>query len=397
MQAIVGFALIKVCSQTFTENFPILGGSFGPRENNIVQTAAMASGGLSNVFVSAYPALYQLGLLDTPSSDYWRIISLTAVGGYFGFFFATPLRKFFIIYVARELRLVFPSASATAMSIASMHDATRGESLGKLKMRALSWAFVVALVLRVVSQYALGILWDWHFFTWFYIWSGYSNAAIAIENWGWYAEFTPAFIGSGMLVGLNVAISFFSGSVLAWGIIGPLLVHYNIAFGKLVKPDDPKWGAVVSFSAFSGEFSSKDTPSPRYWLLWPGVLAMIFISFTELALQWRVMLFAWKALIRAIIRWTSGIARAVNKDTSWLPAEKEQDSDGMIEDPASPAQQVKMWMWLPGLLAVIIAMCLSLGLQYEMPLGMSLLSVFLAFFFSFLAVQCTGVTGQPHL
>jgi uncharacterized oligopeptide transporter (OPT) family protein len=50
----------------------------------------MASGGLSNVFVSAYPALYQLGLLDTPKSDYWRIVALTAVGGYFGFFFATP-------------------------------------------------------------------------------------------------------------------------------------------------------------------------------------------------------------------------------------------------------------------------------------------------------------------
>jgi uncharacterized oligopeptide transporter (OPT) family protein len=70
---------------------PILGGDFGPRENNIVQTAAMASGGLSNVFVSAFPALYQLGLMgESPKADYWRIVSLTAVGGYFGFFFATP-------------------------------------------------------------------------------------------------------------------------------------------------------------------------------------------------------------------------------------------------------------------------------------------------------------------
>jgi uncharacterized oligopeptide transporter (OPT) family protein len=89
-QAIAGFAIIKACSTTFAENFPILGGSFGPRENNIIQTAATASGGLSNVFVSAFPALYQLGLLKTPKEDYWRIVSLTAVGGYFGFFFATP-------------------------------------------------------------------------------------------------------------------------------------------------------------------------------------------------------------------------------------------------------------------------------------------------------------------
>lgn len=88
-----GFAVLKSCSALFAENFPILGGSFGPRENVIVQTAAMAAGGLSNVFVSAYPALYQLGLLESPEKDFWRIVALTAVGGYFGFFFATP-RKY---------------------------------------------------------------------------------------------------------------------------------------------------------------------------------------------------------------------------------------------------------------------------------------------------------------
>jgi uncharacterized oligopeptide transporter (OPT) family protein len=91
--AIIGFGVIQACSKSFAENFPILGGSFGPRENNIIQTVATASGGLSNVFVSAFPALYQLKLLKTPQEDYWRIVSLTAVGGYFGFFFATP-RKF---------------------------------------------------------------------------------------------------------------------------------------------------------------------------------------------------------------------------------------------------------------------------------------------------------------
>jgi len=45
---------------------------------------------MSNVFISAFPALYQLNLLSTPSQDYWRIVALTTVGGYFGFAFATP-------------------------------------------------------------------------------------------------------------------------------------------------------------------------------------------------------------------------------------------------------------------------------------------------------------------
>jgi uncharacterized oligopeptide transporter (OPT) family protein len=42
------------------------------------------------------------------------------------------------------------------------------------------------------------------------------NAAISLESWGWYIEWTPAFIGSGMLVSVNVAVSFLAGSVLAW-------------------------------------------------------------------------------------------------------------------------------------------------------------------------------------
>jgi uncharacterized oligopeptide transporter (OPT) family protein len=81
-----------MCSRLLSEDFPLLGGSFGPRENNITQTSAVAAaaGAMSNVFVSAFPALYQLKLLATPKEDFWRIVSLTAVSGYFGFFFATP-------------------------------------------------------------------------------------------------------------------------------------------------------------------------------------------------------------------------------------------------------------------------------------------------------------------
>jgi len=39
---------------------------------------------------------------------------------------------------------------------------------------------------------------------------------MAVESWGWLIEFTPAFIGAGILVGLNVSLSFFGGSVIAW-------------------------------------------------------------------------------------------------------------------------------------------------------------------------------------
>lgn len=88
--------MLKSWSKSFAES-SLLGGAFGPHENNIVQTAATAAGGMSGVFISAFPALYQLNLLDSPWSDFLRIITLTAAGGYFGLFFATPRMDLYLV------------------------------------------------------------------------------------------------------------------------------------------------------------------------------------------------------------------------------------------------------------------------------------------------------------
>lgn len=96
--AIVGFAVLKSIAKALPSSFPILGGDFGPRENNIVQTSATAAGGLSSVFISGIPALYQLNLLSTPQQDFWRIVPLTICGGYFGFAFSTPRMCSMVLY-----------------------------------------------------------------------------------------------------------------------------------------------------------------------------------------------------------------------------------------------------------------------------------------------------------
>jgi hypothetical protein len=169
-----------------------------------------------------------------------------------------------------------------------------------------------------------------------------------------------------------------------------------MAFGKLIyKPEDhfyAHWREVVTFADLRGRSSSKDTPSPRYWLLWPGVLAMIAISFTELFLQWRIILYAFKAAYRGIAHGLYDLGKKVGRDMPFLNV-KEPSQDNAIQDPATDDELPAWWMWFPGLIVSIIGMCAVLGGQYDMPVGMSLLSVFLAFFFSFLAIQCTGVTG----
>ena len=70
------------------------------------------------------------------------------------------VRKFFILLVARESHLIFPTPSATAITIRDMHQAANdGSFVLRRKMRFLSLAFAFAAALRVLSQYAVGILW----------------------------------------------------------------------------------------------------------------------------------------------------------------------------------------------------------------------------------------------
>ncbi|KAG5290070.1 hypothetical protein I7I48_09576 [Histoplasma ohiense] len=380
--SIVGFAVLKSWTKYTSQN------NFGPHENNIVQTAATAAGGLSNVFVSAIPALYQLGLLSVPVKDFFRITTLTAIGGYFGLLTIAPLRNFFLVQVARELNLIFPSSSATAITIRSMHQAASGASMARRKLEALLYAFIFAVLLRVASQYAIGVLWDWHPFTWLVSGGVLVEWAMSMESWGWIVEWTPAFIGSGMLVGINVAVSFTVGSVLAWGIIGPYLVRHGLAFGEPASTDS-KWSSLMSYSSLSKDFATASHPSPRYWLLWPGVITMAAVALAELACQWRVFWIIGRDSTRAVSKILSQLRNGNHRYT--LMTEKDE---GAVDD---SKDSVKVWMWLPGLIFVIVVACPGLKYQFGMRVSESLFALFLAFILSLMAIQATGATDTTPL
>jgi len=72
---------------------------------------------------------------------------------------------------------------------------------------------------------------------------------------------------------------------------------------------------------------------------------------------------------------------------------EQEDEQLPIKDPALAKDLVKIWMWLPALVLLLFLACLVMSVQYDMPIGESLLALFLAFFFSFLAIQSTGATG----
>ena len=85
----------------------------------------------------------------------------------------------------------------------------------------------------------------------------------------------------GALVSLllyNTPARFSSSSVVA-----PSLVKNGLAVGIPVSTEYP----LVSYLSLS--FDDPEAfianPSPRYWLLWPGILIMLLYSFTEVMLS----------------------------------------------------------------------------------------------------------------
>ncbi|KAJ3555808.1 hypothetical protein NM688_g2375 [Phlebia brevispora] len=278
--AIFGFAIIKPLSRALPSTGilgRLFGGPFGPKENCTVQSAATAAGGIGILFVSAIPAMYRLNLLSMwPKADIGKLIALTFTAALFGVFFVIPLRKYYIIHQ----KLTFPTPAATAYTIRALHSGTHAAITARKKSLALLYTFIICFIFKVMTGYAPGVLFDWHI-GWTLYRIGFTSI-IALDNYGWWIEFTPAFFGAGILSGINASWSFLGGAVLAWGIIAPSLVKNGLAFGESVSDDFP----MVSYQGLSFDDPEKyiTSPSPRYWLLWPGVLMMIVYSFADLAM-----------------------------------------------------------------------------------------------------------------
>jgi OPT family oligopeptide transporter len=395
--AIFGYGIISMLSKLLP-HVPILGGTFGPQENSIVQAAASGAGGLSGMFVAGLPAMYRLGLLsDDPKSDFGRILTITVVCAFFGLFAAVPLRKFFILNVARELKLVFPTPVATAMAIRSMHAVGSGAAEAVKKIKAMGYSFLGAMIHIVVSQYADGILHNWHPFTWFYIWSGYKNKAQLVDNWGWYIQLTPAFFGSGMLVGLNSAISWWVGTLFAWGLAGPLLVHYGECAGK--HTGEGKWAPVVNYNDMRGITTVGFTPSPRYWFLWPGVMVLIVYSMTEFLLHAKVIYDGAKYALQSSAASINTYMQSKGKNNAFLErqAAKAAAQTGAVEDFARDDEQVPTWLWSIGVVLAVVMACIVCELQFQINAGLAILACLLGLVFAFLSIYGGAVTDCTPL
>lgn len=170
-------------------------------ENNIVQTGASAGSSIAAGVIFTIPALVIMGYW--PDFKYWWVLGIAGLGGLLGVLFSVPLRRSMIV----EDPLPFPEGKAAAEVLKAGDNPGPG-----LKILALSG--VIGAVVKLAAASGLRMIPD----TWTQ--SAYVGSSKVTAFLG--TNLSPALLGVGYIVGLNVGIVVLSGAVLSWHIAIPL-------------------------------------------------------------------------------------------------------------------------------------------------------------------------------
>ena len=168
-------------------------------ENNIVQTGASAGSSIAAGVIFTIPALIILG--------YWQdfryswVLAIAGLGGLLGVLFSVPLRRSMIV----EDPLPFPEGKAAAEVLKA------GENPGP-GLKILAFSAAIGAVLKAAAHSGMRLIPD---------------TAAGAGFFGKYLGYmgtnlSPALLGVGYIVGLNIGIVVLSGSILSWHIAIPL-------------------------------------------------------------------------------------------------------------------------------------------------------------------------------
>lgn len=168
-------------------------------ENNIVQTGASAGSSIAAGVIFTIPALVILGYWD--DFRYSWVLAIAGLGGLLGVLFSVPLRRTMIV----EDPLPFPEGKAAAEVLKAGDNP--GPGLKILAASALVGGVVKAAAasgLRMIPDTAAG--------------AGFFGRYLGYMG----TNLSPALLGVGYIVGLNIGIVVVSGSVLSWHVAIPL-------------------------------------------------------------------------------------------------------------------------------------------------------------------------------
>ena len=209
-------------------------------EHNIVQTAASAGESLAAGVIFTLPALLILNYWDV--FDYWWVSVIAGVGGLLGVMYTIPLRHSLIV----SENLAFPEGQATAQVLKAGQE--RG---GEVRFLALGAGLGALLKLCETGLK---------------LWDGIAQAATRVGESIAYvgSNLSPALVGVGYIVGINIACLVLLGGLFSWNVALPI-------FSVFFLENNPEFAAsVAGLSAADAAFAIWSTQI-RYL----GVGAMI--------------------------------------------------------------------------------------------------------------------------
>jgi putative OPT family oligopeptide transporter len=310
-------------------------------ENNMVQTIASAGEALAAGVIFTIPALV---LLEYWSAfDYWWVTVIAGLGGLLGVLFTIPLRRPLIV----EQQLAYPEGTATAEVLKI------GENPGRGALQ-LGAAALLGAVLKLAE-------------TGLKLWPGTAQAATYLgTSTVAYAgtNLSPALLGVGYIVGLNIAALVFIGGAFSWYVAIPI---YSTWFAG----DDPVLAAAVAGGAAATELAGAIWSTKIRYL---GVGAMLIGGI------WALL--AMRGSIRSGVR-TS--LRAAPRETARAADHREQDI---------PLRVV---------LAGIVLFVLPISVLYHsivgtlgVALALTVVMILAGFLFSAVASYMAGLVGSSN-
>lgn len=301
----------------------MLGGS-NPKENNIVQTAASAGEALAAGAIFTLPALILLGAWQ--GFDYGWTVALTAAGGLLGVLFVIPLRRALVL----DNSLPFPEGTATAAVLQAGHAEADSEA-GK-SVKALLVGAAVGAVIKF-SQTGLGL------------WSAIVEGAARLGQSVFYVggNVSPALLGVGYIVGLNVSLLVLAGGIISWWVAIPI---YGMVMG-----------------------SPEGDPAKAAWTVWNSQIRYLGVGAMAIGGIWTLLQLAGR------IREAVGSLASTHEDDLPRPV-------------------------ILGLLAVV---SVAISAIYSSNVGsvaagvpLAILMLFAAFLFAAVAGYMAGVVGSSH-
>jgi len=172
-------------------------------ENNIVQTGASAGSSIAAGVIFTIPALVILGHWD--DFKYWWVLTIAGLGGVLGVLFSVPLRRSLIV----DQQLAFPEGKAAAEVLKAGENPASG-------IRVLAAASGLGGLGKLIAASGLRLVPDTAAF------GSYIGNAVAYMG----TNLSPALLGVGYIVGLNIGIVVVAGSILSWNIAIPIYSSY---------------------------------------------------------------------------------------------------------------------------------------------------------------------------